>query len=165
MVVSRHHSKIEVDVLLTGSVTDPLVWRRLGDLTSDVYASGMHREDTLQKDAPFFLADLRRRTFAKVYQTDKTTATFFDCPPRILRRFSDTRMPLDLKDDELLADGPELQEALSRLTPEGWNLGGGSWECSTWVRLRCILGPWREQVMESAYYPRPLSAAHALELK
>lgn len=47
-------------------------WRRLGDLTTDVYALGMHREESYSAEKiPFYLAEFRRRTFGFVFYLDK----------------------------------------------------------------------------------------------
>ena len=137
----------------------------MGSLISDSYAMGIHREQQLRANAPFFLAELRRRLFAKFYHVDKVISTWFDRPARILRRYSDTRMPLDLTDEDLLSDGPQLAEARSQLEPDGWNLVNSSFKTTVWARTRYILGPVREKILECAYLPRPLSDEHRDKLK
>ena len=40
------------------------VWRALGDTTSEVYMMGIHRESKLTANAPYWLAECRRRNWA-----------------------------------------------------------------------------------------------------
>lgn len=154
-----------MSLLIREHTTDPSVWRRLGDMTSDLYASGSHREDIIEKDAPFFLTELRRRTFIKAYYSDLSIATYFECPARISRRYANTKMPLDLSDDELLADEEKLQQARARLTSDGWAMDSKTFQSSTWARIRYIMGPWRDEMSKCSYYPRPISASHGEELR
>nr|POE53259.1 hypothetical protein CFP56_28481 [Quercus suber] len=134
-------------------------------MTSDLYASGFHREDSVEKDAPFFLAELRRRAFIKAYHTDLSIAGYFDCPARISHRYSNTKMPLDLPDDELLASESEFQQARSRLTSEGWSMESKNFQSSTWARVRHIMNPWQDEVSKCLYYTKPVLASHVDELR
>ncbi|KAJ5198565.1 uncharacterized protein N7498_007682 [Penicillium cinerascens] len=131
----------------------PNVWRRLGDLTTDVYALGIHRESTHAGKMPFFISECRRRTFAAAYQVDKLICTFFDRPPRILRRYSDCKMPLDLADDEILADTNEVDRVGLILDPEGWS-ATPRYASSTWARLRYVLSVFREEILEVPFRPQ-----------
>lgn len=111
-------------------------WRRLGDLTTDVYALGMHREDSYSADKiPFYLAEFRRRTFGFVCYLDKAFSSSSQ-PPRMSSRYRDCRMFFDLSDEEVVAvttQGPDqLQE---KLTVDGWNTDG-CYRNTTWARLR-----------------------------
>lgn len=125
----------------------PNVWRRLGDLATDVYALGIHRESSHAGKIPFFLSECRRRTFAAAYHIDKLVCTFFERPPRILRRFSDCKMPLDLLDDELLADSIKAEQTGFQLDSEGWS-PTARFASSTWARIRYVLGVFREEILE-----------------
>lgn len=42
----------------------PNVWRSIGDLTSDVYILGIHRESKVASGTPFWLAECRRKSWA-----------------------------------------------------------------------------------------------------
>jgi hypothetical protein len=133
-------------------MTGPNVWRRLGDLATDVYALGIHRESTHAGKMPFFLSECRRRTFAAAYHVDKLICTFFERPPRILRRFSDCKMPLDLLDDEVLADTNKAEQKGLQLNPEGWS-HVARFSSSTWARIRYVLGVFREEILELPFRP------------
>nr|XP_023907890.1 uncharacterized protein LOC112019604 [Quercus suber] len=146
------------------SDADPIVSRRLGDHITDLYTLGWHRDNILRADVPFFLAELRRKTFVKSAFIDKVVATFADIPPRMMQRYADTRMPLDLSDTQVLAEGDELQHIRSYLTADGWNTLP-NFQSAAWARMRYMLCGWREKILECSYYPRPMSEQHKHELR
>ena len=137
-------------------------WRCLGDLCSDILTLGVFRESFNDTDTPFFLAECRRKVFAKVYYTDKFISTLFDRPPRLLKRYSNSKWPLDLADGELLAGPAELAEALAKLAPDGWNTEG-KFCPSTWARVRCITAEMLEEIYE--YNFRPMTVDNITKLK
>lgn len=112
-----------------------------------MYALGIHREFNHAGKIPFFLSECRRRTFAAAYHVDKLICTFFERPPRILRRFSDCKMPLDLLDDEVLTDANKEEQTGLQLDSEGWSLTA-RFSSSTWARIRYVLGVFREEILE-----------------
>lgn len=126
-----------------------------------MYALGIHRETTHAGKVPFFVSECRRRTFAAAYQVDKLICTFFDRPPRVLRRYSDCKLPLDLSDDELLADRSNIEQAGLLLDNDGWSTTA-RYVSSTWSRLRYVLGVFREEVLEFPF--RPLTAENKARL-
>lgn len=62
-------------------------------------------------------------------------------------------MPLDLSDDQILAEPSELDQIRSTLTEHGWS-SQGNYSSSTWARLRYIFSLLREELLE--YLWRPL---------
>jgi hypothetical protein len=125
------------------------VWRRMGDLATDLFALGLNRESTYSPDfIPFFLAESRRRMFSKAYYLDKMFAMMFLRPPRIATRHADCKPPLELSDDEMFSNSPNISsQARKSLTNDGWNTDG---RCrpTTWARVRYILGEFREDIVE-----------------
>lgn len=129
----------------------PNVWRSMGDTISDAYIMDIHREAKVAANTPFWLAECRRKNWAGesdfikahallntvivIYHWDKVVATFFQRPPRLSKRFSDCKLPLDLRDSELLGSPAALNEARSKLTSEGWN-PEGAYCSTTWYRMR-----------------------------
>ena len=113
---------------------------------------GINREATITANTPFFLAEIRRKTFHKSFYLDICLSSALNRPPRILQRYSDCRLPLDLADDEVLADPVQLQQAHSRLSPEGWNLEGKYFSTSS-VRLRSMAAEVREAILEYELLP------------
>lgn len=140
------------------------VWRRVGDLATDLFALGLNREATYSSESiPFFLAESRRKTFVRAYYLDKIFATVFNRPPRISSRHADCKLPLDIPDDALFAISPEtLSEIKNNPTHDGWNTSG---ICTpaTWARLRYILGEFREETAE--YQIRSTSSIDATKLR
>lgn len=126
----------------------------MGDCISALYAEGIHCEQTFE---PFFLRETRRKLWAAVYRSDKTLATFFGRPPMMSWRYSERKLPLDLSDETIVTSDPEkLNDALSKLDPEGWNIEGKI--CPTsWIRIRCQLSVLRERMLEQSLSgePRP----------
>lgn len=137
------------------------VWRRVGDLATDLLTLGLNREATYSA-TPFFVAECRRRTFARAYYLDKVFAAVFDRPPRITARHADCNLPLDLSDDELFTSSDKLQKAKHNLTPDGWNTDGKH-RIATWARIRYILAEFREETVE--YQFRSIQAADAIKLR
>ncbi|GAD91799.1 hypothetical protein PVAR5_0376 [Paecilomyces variotii No. 5] len=108
------HENLQLMTLLEGDASLG-VWRRVGDLATDLLVLGLNREATCSA-APLFLAECRRRTFARAYYLDKVFAAAFNRPPRISARHADCKLPLDLSDDELFTT---LQDAKDNITPDG----------------------------------------------
>ena len=142
--------------------TDEQVWRLLGDLSSDIYSMGVHREASITANTPFFLAECRRKTFHKAFYLDISLSSTFSRPPRILRRYSDCRMPLNLADEEVLAGPLELEQAYTKLSPEGWNQEGKYFPTSS-IRLRSMAAQVREAILE--YELRPMTNEAIAELE
>ena len=123
---------------------------------------GLHREATLAASAPFFLTECRRKAFIKAYYLDMVMSSLFSRPPRILRRYSDCNLPLNLADDEILGTPEQLEQALGKLSPEGWNMDGKYYP-TTSIRLRCMGAEIREEVL--AYEYRTITIENLAELE
>lgn len=137
-------------------------WRRLGELSTDVLALGLHR-DSVCSTVPHFLAECRRRTYAASFHIDKALAALADRPPRILKRFSDFRMPLDLSENELLTtDNVEIDRCRQRLTADGW-CKESRYSPATYQRLRYIVAAIREELLEVQFWPIQSDAAEKLK--
>ncbi|CVK99227.1 uncharacterized protein FPRN_03716 [Fusarium proliferatum] len=62
-------------------------WRRLGDLSSSLFALGYHQQLESNGPIPPFLRSLRQAAFASSYSADKNVSIFLGRPPRISRKF------------------------------------------------------------------------------
>ncbi|OQE41131.1 hypothetical protein PENCOP_c005G04419 [Penicillium coprophilum] len=121
-------------------------WRKLGDLSTTVFALGLHQDSSTK--APFFLSEMRKRTMVAAYSMDKVLATFLGRPPLISWRYCDIQMPLDLSVEEIFADSAVRDAAIARLDEEsGWNLES-SLVKGTWPRIALITSVLREKVLE-----------------
>jgi hypothetical protein len=123
----------------------------------DVFALGIHREAFNATETPFFLAEIRRKTFWRAHQLD-----FYDRPSRITSRYSDCELPLDLTDYDLCAEPAELILARQKLTPEGWN-PEGMYTSTAWTRVRSILSRIREDILEYNFKPATAETQMRLE--
>jgi hypothetical protein len=110
----------------------------LGDLTSDMYEVGFHRETCLTSNAPLFLVELRRLCWVKCYHSDRLVATHLKRPQRILRRFSDTQMPLDITEVDLFDKDVLERQALDTTYRQSWD-SSGRWSNFTLTRLGFLL--------------------------
>ncbi|KAL3453951.1 hypothetical protein BJX65DRAFT_80567 [Aspergillus insuetus] len=129
--------------------TSYLAWRRLGGLTATIYAAGLHQESTRALDCPAFLHQWRKGCFASAFYADKCLSTFVGRPPFINYRYCSLSPPLDLSDEDLIAGGERLSQAISKLDAAGWNPQGNDLRVSM-KRLRFLLAVLREQALEIA---------------
>ncbi|KAK3679719.1 hypothetical protein LTR78_000095 [Recurvomyces mirabilis] len=138
------------------------VWRALGDVSSDVLAAGYHNEKLITQDTPFFLAETRRRVFVKAYVLNMALSSLFDRPPRISRRYSSTLAPLNLSDDEVLAEPEQLRAAQSRLSADGWDMSGPYYP-SSFIRMRLATAEISEEILDQTYQPSIPGARERLQ--
>lgn len=124
-------------------------WRRLSDLTSTVYAAGLHLDTETSSDCPFFLHQWRRGCFIAAFYTDKMLASFVGRPPLINHRYCTLTPPLDLSDEILVIGGDALAQAISELDSNGWNTAGVR-NRITHTRMRFLLAVTREQALDLA---------------
>lgn len=124
----------------------PPSWRRIGELSTQIYALGIHLEKKCAH-APLWLQETRRRLFCSSYIQDKSISTFLGRPVRISKRHTDISLPLDLSDEETTGEKENLESAIQALDSEGWNTRGG-WLRASWIRLRYISLRFREEILE-----------------
>jgi hypothetical protein len=112
---------------------------------------GLHQESH-QPELPFFLNELRRRSFANAYSNDKALSTFFGRPPRIAMRYCSRLPPYDISDEEMLAPAEIRNQAIARLDSAGWSVEGQLGK-QTWGRIKLLIGVVREEVLELSLGP------------
>ena len=62
-------------------------------------------------------------------------------------KFAVCELPLDLSDEDLWSEGPQLQNALQRLDNHGWNLDK-SFRESSLTRARLLIAVIRDEILE-----------------
>lgn len=130
-----------------------LVWRKVGDMSTIVFAGGYHQEDK-SMDIPFWLREVRRRTLGSAYALDKSLCMFLGRPPRIARRYCKIEIPLDLQDNELTLEREALQQVLANLAPDGWSKRSReSVGSENWTRPFIINALLREELLEMCLGP------------
>ncbi|KAE8391832.1 hypothetical protein BDV23DRAFT_192857 [Aspergillus alliaceus] len=125
---------------------DYRTWKKLGDITTIVFALGLHQSE-VDENAPFFLAEIRKRAMAGAYIFDKEIATFLGRPPRILWRHCNIQYPLDLSYDEVVAEPTVRNAIIQKLDSNGWNIEG-SRDKGALPRILLMLAPVREEILE-----------------
>lgn len=88
---------------------------------------------------------------AVTHRTDKNLATLLGRPPRLPHDYCDATPPLDLDDDHLFLEEPQLQAVLLKLDKEGWNIDSivnRKFRPASVIRLRYMLSALREKVLQ-----------------
>lgn len=117
-VTARVRLRVREELTGTGYKT----WRRLNDATGALLAGGLHENPQSGTSIPFFLSELRRRIFARMYAIDISLATFLGRPPRMSKRFCCIDLP---KDINALAYSQTVEnQLLSPIDACGWNTAG-----------------------------------------
>ncbi|KAJ5419501.1 uncharacterized protein N7487_003051 [Penicillium crustosum] len=133
--------------------SDYRVWQKLGDLSTIVYAFGLHQSDKdFEEDFPFFLVEIRKRVMVCAYAIDKELATSLGRPPRICSRYCSILPPLDISYETIVLSRSEGERALQNLDANGWNTEGNF---TVGVRLRVVLltSLLRESILELSLSP------------
>ncbi|CRG92026.1 Activator of stress genes 1 [Talaromyces islandicus] len=134
-------------------------WSRLGDLSTNIFTLGAHREVKPSSGLPKFIVETRKRLFASSYRLDKHIATSLDRPPRLSFRHSDCGLPLALADDVYGASNEVFDQACKNLDPDGWSIKS-VYQTSDWIRARYMNNTFREEILEMAVRtPSPEAAA------
>jgi chromatin structure-remodeling complex subunit RSC3/30 len=132
---------------------DYRVWQKLGDLSTIVYAFGLHQSgEDIEERFPFFLVEIRKRVMVCAYAIDKQLATSLGRPPRICSRYCSIPLPLDISCEEMVLSRSDREKALQNLDANSWNTEG----CLTvGVRLRVVLltSLLRESILELSLSP------------
>ncbi|KAH6897073.1 hypothetical protein B0T10DRAFT_526316 [Thelonectria olida] len=124
-------------------------WRCHGETVSMMTFLGLHAQRDSPTYRPTLISENRRRIFAQVFNIDKVMVSFTGRPPLISRRYASTPLPLDLRDDDLIAGGDTLARAIDMLDEHGWNTDGRL-HSSTLLRARGMIAYIREQLLEIA---------------
>ncbi|KAI4818563.1 hypothetical protein E4T44_10471 [Aureobasidium sp. EXF-8845] len=161
VIVWLSYENLRITTSIQG-YSSPTAWRRLGDLSTDIFALQIHREVTIEK-VPFFLAECRRRIFAAAFHWDKLLATLFDRPPRIPSYYADCRLPLELTDDQLCLDDPRDEEQASVERTGGWHTGTSNYSAS-WIRTLYIIAQFKEETLLHHLKPLDDQTRSKLEL-
>lgn len=142
--------------------TDYRTWRRLGDLSTMVFALGIHCPEK-NPSVPFFLIEIRRRVMIASYTVDKMLATLLGRPPRIAWQYCDIQSPLDLDYEDIFAASDERcqDKLMEKIGPDGWNIEGRLTSGSK-AKMFAALGPIREKILALSLSPHPGNIAHKI---
>jgi hypothetical protein len=116
-------------------------------MATEVLALGISRETMVKANAPFFLAECRRKTYAKSYNISVGIASLFDRPSLLCTRHSDVLPPLELSDDELISATTDWTSVSSKLSTSGWSTEDVYYPTS-FLRMRLRWAQLREEVLD-----------------
>lgn len=143
-------------------------YRATGEAHSAVVAMGLHQGIKADDNVPFFLAEMRKRSFIFAYFQEISIASFLGRPPRLSYRYCTLDPPLDLTEKQLLQTGPELAATLASLDKDGYNKAG-LFQHAGWRRAYVTFAMRREDVVDLAlqHYTRDeiLARAKAIQEK
>ncbi|KAF7596683.1 hypothetical protein BBP40_000606 [Aspergillus hancockii] len=120
------------------------LYSSIGELSSCIYATGIHQYNIPLGQYPGFINLWRRRCFAAVYSMDKTIATTLGRPPSMNRYYCVLEPPLDIDDD---ISHQEYERSLPMINSNGWN-SDEKRRPSSIIRLRFLLATIREEILE-----------------
>ena len=105
-------SGIQINCLLvlarqTNAVGGDLIWTASGTLLRTAFSMGFHRDPKHFPKVPVFVAEMRRRIWATVFEMAIQTALDAGMPPLITVDDFDTEPPANI-DDEELAEGVQV---------------------------------------------------------
>ncbi|KAJ5201679.1 uncharacterized protein N7498_006342 [Penicillium cinerascens] len=146
-VVLEHTSLL---TLLYGDY-DYRPWQTFGTLCTLIFALGFHQRESSAK-LPFFLAEHRKRLLVSTYCMDKELSTFLGRPPRMIRRYTNIELPLDMTFEDIMAQPEVRDSAIARLDQDGWNAEGVCTRVS-YARASFLMGSIRESVLELSMNP------------
>lgn len=133
---------------------DYRVWKKLGDLSTIVYAFGLHQvNENIEETVPFFLVEVRKRAMVCAYAMDKQLATTLGRPPRICSRYCSISPPLDISYEDMILPRHERENVLEKLDAGGWNTDGN---LTMGVKIRIVLmsSMLRESILELSLSPK-----------
>lgn len=78
---------------------------------------------------------------------DKIGVMLTGHPPLLSHRYYTAPLPLDLRDEDLIADADTLNRAINSLDDRGWNTDGGLYP-ATVARARCMMAIIRDELIE-----------------
>lgn len=109
------------------------------------------------------VSELRKALFQSMFLIDKQLATFTGRPPTLSRRYCNCQMPLDLTEDELMAEGEELAQIVAKLDADGWSTTGKV-SRTTIDRAWALMSLIRDEILELSLGPSDQSPCSGREL-
>jgi hypothetical protein len=129
--------------------TGYLLCKRHGSLVYSVTTPSRHQEPDTAAEQAFIVSEFRNRQFIAVFCYDKTLSAMTGRPPLLGHRYSTCLLPLDLSDDQLMTEEPELGQIKNRLDTYGWNTLREVY-ASTEARAFLLINLVREDILETS---------------
>ncbi|KAJ3469988.1 hypothetical protein MRS44_000087 [Fusarium solani] len=142
------YRRATIESLITGDA-GLLCWRYHADTVSLMTFLGLHAGFDNPNYVPTLSTENKRRIAARVFTIDKVMVSFTGRPPLLGRRYFSTPLPLDIRDEELLADQETLTRAVQALDEHGWNRNG-ELHSATLTRARVQIAVIKDEMLEIA---------------
>ncbi|KAL4790895.1 hypothetical protein BDV19DRAFT_401692 [Aspergillus venezuelensis] len=144
---------------------DYRLWQKLGDLSTIVYASGLHHPDEeLNNGSPFWLLEIRKRAMACAYAIDKQLAMSLGRPPRICARYCYLPLPLDITYDDMVARSRKENQGSLNINAEGWNTEERL-SIGAKIRVALLVSMLQESVLELSFSPDTQSLSPQVDMQ
>ncbi|KAL9057777.1 MAG: hypothetical protein Q9162_002118 [Coniocarpon cinnabarinum] len=88
-------------------------WKKTGDLSSCLFALGIHQSIKVTPEVPRWLAELRKHNLMFAYAVDKGASVFMGRPPRINKRYVKLETPIFIQSELLALPPPELERIIT----------------------------------------------------
>ncbi|KAH8421601.1 ATP adenylyltransferase, partial [Colletotrichum scovillei] len=136
------------------------LWRSLGDAVSSTFALGYHENMGNKPDTPYFLVQLRKMAFARIYSADKNVSLFLGRPLRMSKRFCHFHLP-----DTLPLSEPSPSDNQRGLGLVEW-LPNSAMDYRAETRWSALCASIKEEIMELLFdRSRADHTARILELE
>lgn len=122
-------------------------WEVQGSAVNYMIFSNLQTSDAESPYRPTAWSENNRRVAAAVFVLDKLSVMVTGRPPLVSHRYYTAPLPLDLSDEDLIADSETLSRAISALDERGWNTSGGLYP-ATVARARCMMALIRDELVE-----------------
>ncbi|KAL7796084.1 hypothetical protein V8C37DRAFT_373083 [Trichoderma ceciliae] len=148
LILDLHRRRTVLVSVLDGDAAGSC-WYSHGAAVSMMTFLGLH---ALEKEIPYtptLCSENNRRLVAQIFNGDKFSVAFSGRPPLLNRQYCSTPLPLDLSDEDLIADEATLNKAVQELDERGWNTRGKIYPV-TLIRARRMFAAILEEVIEVA---------------
>ncbi|OAA74181.1 Fungal transcriptional regulatory protein [Cordyceps fumosorosea ARSEF 2679] len=123
------------------------MWEAHGANVAYMVFLGLHAQENTSQYTPTAWSENNRRMAAGTFVFDKLGVMLTGRPPLISHRYYTAPLPLDLRDEDLIAGSTTLANAINSLDERGWNTEGGLYS-ATVVRARTMMALIRDEVIE-----------------
>ncbi|EGX94297.1 Fungal transcriptional regulatory protein [Cordyceps militaris CM01] len=123
------------------------IWEAHGANIAYLMFLGLHTQESNAPYIPTAWSENNRRLVAATFVFDKIGVMLHGHPPLISHRYYTAPLPLDLRDEDLIAGSATLNKAISSLDERGWNTDGGLYS-ATVARARTMMALVRDEVFE-----------------
>ncbi|XWW97678.1 hypothetical protein V2A60_005664 [Cordyceps javanica] len=123
------------------------VWEAHGANVNYMIYLGLHTQDLSTPYVPTAWSENNRRMAAATFVSDKIGVMLTGNPPLISHHYYTAPLPLDLRDEDLIAGSTTLNNAINSLDERGWNTDGGLYP-ATVARARTMMALIRDEVIE-----------------